>query len=223
MSTLTESQFLRDVAQHQMTIVHEAGEVRHIRFAQSGSSFKSFTLTTVPGYLMFTGDMGAWTFTRLRDMFEFFRTDRRSEDRLHINLGYWSEKLTACDCNGRHPSNGAQKFDAKKFAAIVRRQGKDLLRQAKADGHDKEVRADMLEELRDLLSDIDTEDEREAYELANDWEYRAGSSVYSFSDLWDHDFKSYSRHFIWACYAIAWGIQQYDAAKAAEKPEQPAA
>lgn len=223
MSTLTESTFLRNVAQHQMTIVHEAGELRHIRFARPGTSNMSFNLTTVPGYLMFTGDMGAWTFTRLRDMFEFFRTALRGDDRLYINLGYWSEKLTACDCNGRGPSDGATEFDRKKFAAIVREQGKDLLREAKADGHDKEVRADMLEELRELLSDIDTDDEREAYELANDWKYRAGSSVYTFSDLWDHDFKSYRRSFVWACYAIAWGIQQYDAATASQATTERAA
>ena len=224
MSTLTEAEFLRDVAQHQMTIVHEAGELRHIHFGRPGTSLRHFNLTTVPGYLMFTGDMGDWTFTRLRDMFEFFRTEpERYGPGLHINLGYWSEKLTACDCSGRHPSDGATQFDRKKFAAIVSRQGKDLLREAKADGHDRDVRADMLEKLRELLSDIDTDDEREAYGLANDWTYRAGSSVYSFSDLWDYDFKSYARHFVWACYAIAWGIQQYDAAKASADAQAAAA
>ena len=225
MSQLTEAKFLRDFAQQQMNIVHEAGEQRHIRFARPGSNCMSFNLTTVPGYLMITGDMGAWTFTRLRDMFEFFRVHppERYGPGLHINLGYWSEKLTACDCNGSHPSDGAQEFDAKKFAAIVRRQGKDLLREAKADGHDKEDRAEMLEELRELLSDIDGEDEHEAYHLANDWSHRIGQSVYTFSDLWDNNFKSYRRSFVWACYAIAWGIQRYDAAKAAEKPEQAAA
>lgn len=214
MSMLTEAEFLRKVAQHQMTIVHDAGELRHIHFGRPGTSCLHFNLTTVPGYLMFTGDMGAWTFTRLRDMFEFFRADRRGDDRLYINLGYWSEKLTACDCSGRHPSDGATEFDRKKFAAIVSRQGKDLLREAKADGHPRDVREDMLEELRELLSDIDTDDERQAYELANDWKYRAGSSIYSFSDLWDYDFKSYRHSFVWACYAIAWGIKQYDTAKA---------
>lgn len=208
MSMLTEAEFLREVAQHQMTIVHDAGELRHIHFGRPGTSCLHFNLTTVPGY------MGAWTFTRLRDMFEFFRADRRGDDRLYINLGYWSEKLTACDCSGRHPSDGATEFDRKKFAAIVSRQGKDLLREAKADGHPRDVREDMLEELRELLSDIDTDDERQAYELANDWKYRAGSSIYSFSDLWDYDFKSYRHSFVWACYAIAWGIKQYDTAKA---------
>jgi hypothetical protein len=223
MNQLTEATFLRDVAQHQMTIVHEAGEVRHIRFARPGTNHLSFNLTTVPGYLMITGDMGAWTFTRLRDMFEFFRTPERYGPGLHINLSYWSEKLTACDCSGRHPSDGATEFDREKFAAIVRRQGKDLLREAKADGHDKEHRAAMLEDLRELLSDIDTDDEHHAYRCANEWSFRIGQTRYRFSDLWDHDFRSYAHSFVWACYAIAWGIQQYDAAKAAEKPEQAAA
>lgn len=71
----TEADFLRDVAQHEMTILHDAGEFRHIQFKKPGSSSFSFTITTFPGYLVMTGDIGSWVFTRLRDMFEFFRSD----------------------------------------------------------------------------------------------------------------------------------------------------
>jgi hypothetical protein len=220
----TEADFLQQVAKHQMQIVHEAGELRHIQFKEPGTQNLHFNITTVPGYLMITGDMGAWTFTRLRDMFELFRAPERYGPGLHINLSYWAEKLTACDCGGHFPSKGAKEFDENKFAAILRRQGKELLREAKADGHDKGVRADMLEELRGLLSDIDRDNEHAAYRLADEWSYRAGQDTYRFSDLWDHDFKSYRHSFIWACYAIAWGIQQYDAAKdAANSAQQVAA
>lgn len=50
---------------------------------------------TFPGYLSYVGDMGAFTFQRLPDMFRFFRSP--TGDVRHINSGYWSEKLVAAD------------------------------------------------------------------------------------------------------------------------------
>lgn len=35
---------------------------------------------------------------------------------------------------------------------------------------------------------------------------------FSFVDLFDHRFTKPTYHFVWACYAIAWGIQQWDMA-----------
>lgn len=43
---------------------------------------------TWPGHLSITGDVGGYTFCRLRDMFEFFRGGQ-------INPGYWGEKLVS--------------------------------------------------------------------------------------------------------------------------------
>lgn len=209
MSMLTEAEFLRDVAQHQMTIVHEAGELRHIRFAKPGTSCRSFNLTTVPGYLMFTGDMGAWTFTRLRDMFEFFRTDRRGDDRLYINLGYWSEKLTACDCNGRFDGNGATEFDKDKFKAALWRRALGLVRNAKDAGADREDRAELLECLKDVRGTAE-DGEALAMKAAYDFDHPLGD----LAEFYEEQVTSYRRRFVWACYAISWGIKHYDTAKA---------
>ena len=35
-----------------------------------------------------------------------------------------------------------------------------------------------------------------------------------FSDCWEWRFTEYTHRFVWCCYAIAWAIKQYDAAKA---------
>jgi hypothetical protein len=218
MSTLTESRFLRDVAQHQMTIVHEAGELRHIRYARPGTSNMSFNLTTVPGYLMFTGDMGAWTFTRLYDMFEFFRTDRRGDDRLYINLGYWSEKLTACDCNGRFDGNGATEFDKDKFKAALWRRALGLARNAKDAGADRKDRAELLERLKDVRGAAE-DGEALAMKAAYEFDHPLGD----LAEFYEEPVTSYRRSFVWACYAIAWGIQQYDAATASQATTERAA
>ena len=71
-----EAIFLRDVAEHEMIVVRDDGVHRHIRFKKPGTSCMHFDLITWPGYLCYTGDMGTYVFSRLTDMFEFFRTDR---------------------------------------------------------------------------------------------------------------------------------------------------
>ena len=56
--------------------------------------------------------------------------------------------------------------------------------------------------------------EQAAFAAANEFSwsgrYADNSRDWSFTDLFDHRFTSYTYHFIWCCYAIAWGIAQYD-------------
>jgi hypothetical protein len=41
---------------------------------------------------------------------------------------------------------------------------------------------------------------------------------FDFENLWEVDLTSFTHHFIWACYAIAWGIALYDQEKEAGAP-----
>jgi hypothetical protein len=43
--------------------------------------------------------------------------------------------------------------------------------------------------------------------------------AFEFSDFWEHDLTEYTYHYIWCCYAIAWGIAEYDKAKARQAKE----
>jgi hypothetical protein len=36
---------------------------------------------------------------------------------------------------------------------------------------------------------------------------------WQFDDLFEHDFTEYTHSIIWCCYALAWGIEKYDASK----------
>lgn len=218
MSALTEAEFLASIAGHQMQVMHDSGEFRHIRFGKPGTNCMHFNLTTVPGYLMITGDMGDWTFSRLRDMFEFFRAPERYGPGLHINLGYWSEKLVACECAGRFKSKGATEFDPKKFRAAIWRRALGLARDAKQCGADDEEVAELIDELKDVRDKAD-DGEQIACAAANDFEFTCTAGRYCLQDFFESDLSGYRHSFIWACYAIAWGIQQYDAAQ----PQQAAA
>lgn len=96
MSDETAGRFAKDAEHHQMTVLHDDGLYRHLRFVRTAPNAKTgnversssywFELVTWPGRLTVTGDCGTYTFARLDDMFEFFRGDR-------INPGYWAEKV----------------------------------------------------------------------------------------------------------------------------------
>ena len=98
MADLTEAQFLKDVSDHQLELLRDDGLYRHLRFAKPGSIMMSFELVTWPGYLCFCGDMRDFLFTRIPDMFNFFRSsrqDRIAGETLYINTGYWGGKCVA--------------------------------------------------------------------------------------------------------------------------------
>ncbi len=198
-----ERRFPKETEEHAAHVQLDNGLFRHIECRRPGTYSYGFNITTWPGYLAITGDMGSFVFCRLADMFEFFRSDSR-----RINAGYWREKLVASD------RMGALVFDPDKFrAAIVDRyrQWKDSY----GDDYDAEQRRELRERVRD-----------EVLSRADDGEHAALMAAYEF----DHDRKQffpdfgetncneYTYQFLWCCHAIVWAIAQYDAAKAVEVP-----
>jgi hypothetical protein len=78
--------FQETISEHQLTVIHDDGLHRHMRCARPQSSDRYFNITTWPGFLCISGDMGCYVFQRVTDMFQFFRSDD-----LAINPGYWAE------------------------------------------------------------------------------------------------------------------------------------
>ncbi len=85
--------FPKDVAKHMMTVKHDDGIYRHVYFGEPGTGCMSFSLITWPGSLCYSGDMGTYVFSRLTDMFEFFRGHSP-------NFQYWAEKVDGRDRDG---------------------------------------------------------------------------------------------------------------------------
>jgi hypothetical protein len=83
----SEQSFLKDIANHQLEILLDNGVYRHLRFKANANSWNMwFDVVTWPGFLAYSGDMGCFVFTRIADMFEFFRSNKA--DGLPINQGY---------------------------------------------------------------------------------------------------------------------------------------
>jgi hypothetical protein len=203
----TEATFLNDVRAHAMTVVRDDGVHRHVTFGKPGTSNMRFHLVTWPGELCFTGDMGTFVFNRLRDMFEFFRGsghDPRDGDgrTLFINLGYWREKLVAHD---RH--DGSLEYSPDMFRRAVVDHFRDYCRDRRS------VPAGLKEALRDDVLAAADEGEVRAFDAANEFEF----ADFRFNDFWETNLRTYTYRFVWCCYAIAWAIPQYDAARATER------
>lgn len=191
----TEASFLKDVANHQMTVIRDDGVHRHLKFRRPGTYCMGFDLVTWPGYLCYSGDMGCFVFQRLEDMFEFFRSRPPGKTGLHINLSYWGEKVQAESRYG-----GFEKFSEDLFRSAVT----EYLDDAEAS---PELRQEVEEEVMSRICD----GEHAACQAVYDFEHEG----FRFQDFFERNFQEYTYHFVWCCYALAWGIQQYDQAREA--------
>jgi hypothetical protein len=214
--TCTQDRFERDVAQHQITVIRDNGEDRHLMFREPGNSAYWFEILTWPGTLCIKGDMGTYVFSRLTDMFEFFRTDDRGDPtRLYINKGYWAEKLQAVSCGG-YGKGSAETFSADIFKRRVIERFRDYCRDRDVE-HEK--RKDMWYWVRsDILEQVCDGEGSNAFHRLNDFHDRDHPRL--FEDCWEWNCEKYTFHFIWNLYAIAWAIRQYDAAKASTAAEE---
>lgn len=194
--TVTEQNFLKDVATHQMTVIAEHGLHRHIRFKKPGTMFDHFDIVTWPGYLCYTGDRGTYVFHRLEDMLGFFRKAPRDEEMLPINPQYWQEKLESID------RDGVKEYSEDLFKKEIREWLDDI-----------EASPEMREQVEDEVISCADQGEHEAVRAAIDFCYE---DDYPFLDFYNRDVKEYTNRFTWCCYALVWGIRMYDEARQAE-------
>jgi hypothetical protein len=201
MKQCTEEQFRKDVANHTMKVLLDDGSHRHLRFSD-GTFNMYFEIVTWPGNLVVSGDMGCFVFARIEDMFEFFRSDK-----LKINLEYWHEKLEAIKRHG-----GSTCYNPDLFIKRVNEYVQQFI-------EDEELNSEQAEELKDEVKEhvlyYADDSQEEARKAVHDFEYMIeGSSLdFKFYDTWEWDLEDYTYHYIWACYAIVWAIQQYDVVK----------
>jgi hypothetical protein len=190
MTDAIRERFASDTAEHVMTVLHDDGLYRHLRFRAPKSGMYWFDLITVPGALIFQGDGESFVFSRITDMFEFFRGPVG-----RINPGYWAEKLTS---GGRE---AVMRYDEDLFVARVSEAFADAAR-------DGGVPAGAGRALREaVLSDDVIYHEDTARAALDGFEY----GEFRFYDTWEWSFRDYHWWFLWSLHAIVWGIGQYDA------------
>jgi hypothetical protein len=232
--TCTEERFYYSVRDHEMEILRDDGENRHIRFRNPRQKWCYwFELVTWPGALVIRGDMGSWMFSREPDMFGFFGMSEQHRDGLRegktlaINPQYWAEKIIARD-------RGAdfEEFSADIFAQTIKHRYVEHIRQNMRGEEFRGLRKQLREAIEELLNEhADGCDGREAISAAYDFRWKApyeGMSVnwgrddrpshykwadFSLEDFWEIGCRDYTHHYIWNLYAIVWGIWHYNQRK----------
>jgi hypothetical protein len=191
--------FPKDVAAHAMTVIRSIGTDRHLRFRRPGTNCMWFDLVTWPGVLVIHGDMGTYVFSRIEDMFAFFRGDG-------INPGYWSEKVQGDSRNGR----GTNEFSAEAFVEAVKSDHRAWWRGRTKSRADVEARRECWREVRASVLHAHYDGGHAAVQAAVDFEFQSGEHRFQFQDFWEHSLTESTYHFLWCCHAIVWGIQQFD-------------
>lgn len=184
----TEQVFLKDVADLRVEVLRDDGMYRHIKFRRPRTTCMGFDLVTWPGYLCYSGDMGTFVFSRVPDMFEFFRDP--TPGNIIIHPQYWSEKVQAED-----RPDGVEEYSPDRFREAIENWLDSM-----------EASAETREAAKHVLAHAD------------DGEYEARRAVSEssrpvFQDFWEARLHEYTYRFIWCCYALVWGIRQYDIKK----------
>jgi len=185
--------FMEDVADHKMKVVVDDKKnfIRHLTFR--GNTFNCwYDLITWKGSLCINGDHGSYVFSRVDDMFTFFRSRNNT---LKINASYWAEKVQSQGIYG----DGIKKFSVNLFRENIKEHFQMCF-----DDEDIEKKQSIWEDVESDL--LHCEDEYECVVAIRDFE----SNGFRFEDFWESSCEEYTFHYIWCLLAIVYGIQLYD-------------
>lgn len=209
--TCTFERFQKDTAAHQLTVLLDDGLHRNFRVAKPQSSAFHYNITTWPGYLCISGDMGCFVFQRSDDMFKFFRGQGSN-----INPVYWQEKVQA----GAGPSGAEAITSEPDFAAYDKRMMEYL--DDFIDGLDPDVEedAEKIDQATEAVEDFKTSRENSEWDIVarvNNWDASDAGGM-DLEDFWEghRGLQKFRFHYIWCCYAIVHAIALYDAVKIGE-------
>lgn len=205
MSHPTLEQFLKDVAHHQLTVNLDQGVFRDITIANPNTMEMHYNITTRPGYLMITGDMGDFIFQRTNDMFGFFRP----QSGYYINPGYWGGKVMAGVISG---------FDIDTANSSVQGYLTNFLEDLDlSDPEDREKSKQALEAVTSFISRTQGSGEFDFWNEINSWDVDEAGGM-DLTDFFEAPTTKATFHYIWCCYAIVHAIKLYDAHKSNEVP-----
>lgn len=184
------ARFRSETSKHTMTVLHDVGLYRHLRFQERGTSIYLYDLVTWPGFLTITGDVQTHVFSRVKDMFTFFTGPG-------INPDYWGQKLQ--QPRGR---DSVRLFSEARYRERVQQW---LSEYDVGEGDSPILLRDAVHE--QLLDGEAPHDEREAIERLRDFSHN-GLQIY---EPYEWDLTVWDPHFLWCCWAIVEGVKQYDA------------
>jgi hypothetical protein len=203
--------FLKSVADHKMEIIRDDGINRHIRFKRPDTYCMGFDLITWPGYLCYTGDMGTYVFTRVQDMFTFFRRGDNAPP-FRISFGYWAEKATGVDS-----CDGLRKYSPEMFQEVVKERLENC-----CEDLDPEDAKGLRSDVDELILYHSHNGEYDARTAVDEFEWidSDGNRIELFTDFWEVNLKEFTFRFLWCCHALEWAIGIYDSSQPQPQPAE---
>lgn len=192
-----KERFAADVRDASMTVLKDDGIYRHLTFTFPRASWSWCEVVTWPHMLVLRGNLGCWSFSRVEDMFTFFR---EPEDVGRMDPAFWAEKLVPGS------SNSAKSYDAERAAAYIVQTMEENAAQ----------HPDLSRDAQDVFftdTDLGTENGlREAVARFDERfpEYAIDKGFRFPVEQWD--LTRYSPWFLLACVVLPWAIGQYDTA-----------
>lgn len=190
--------FAKDVATHELTIVRDDGTYRHLKIRRPDDSAHWYEIVTWAGALMIRGDMGTYAFSRLPDMFEFFRSKTG-----YINTQYWAEKLIF------HDRDGVKDYSEDAFRERVAETLAEWVSDISGWPESEEKIAALIAAVKDRVISCGGDEESARYAANQFWH-----DEHQFSDTWEWGLSEYRHQFLWCLHAIVHAINMYDATKA---------
>ena len=194
-----------------MDVIRDDGLHRHLRFHKDNSYYWSWQIITTPGRLIITGDLGTFVFSRIPDMFAFFRWDAERPPRperwiwLYTNSGYWAEKLLASD--GRE---GLKEYNQELFQNSIEYYIEHYVDKPVESGENYDLE---IEEYNELCKDLRVIPEAcsSAYEVGDYFQSYWFHDGHELHDWWEtFEFEDYSYHYYICINLIALSIIKYD-------------
>lgn len=187
-----KTHFLAAYKTSKISILHDHGLYRHVRI--SGAAYYCFELVTWPGSLAVNCEGDRFSFLRTEDMFEFFRCGGDASE-LRPNFSYWAEKLSD------PRSKTVREFNYHAFTRDVENVMASIASVARV----AEIRSDL---------------EHETYEC-DEHSCREFLSRYSEMEhlVIDGKWEDWTFRYAYACFAIVFGIREYDRAKLTTSPQ----
>lgn len=216
MSEDTRTQFQKDTENFGVDILLDNGIYRHLRISNKDpneSWNQWYTITTWDNELCISGDMGTLVFSRLTDMFQFFRKNR-------VNPQYWAEKIQTIRYGVDNP---IEEFCYDTFSQMVKQAYDDHIEDKFDGGVDEdflkkycletveEYKFDLWDEIKDQVLDY-AQGEGNNLTRAYDCLYTFNELGFEFTDSWEYSYTKYTSRYIWLCEAIVRAIELYDEA-----------
>lgn len=187
--------FERVTADHKMSILHDDGLYRHLRFQTPATWNYGYDIVTWPGHLALNGDLDSgYVFSRIRDMIDFFASGPG------INPQYWAEKIT---------NSTAREATRRYSEELLREQVEQAARQRAEEG-DYTYDA-IMAAWREHIAYREMSVEHVAHESLRDFRVDRDDHFGFGPDTWEWSLRDWDHVYLLCCFAIRAGVDAYRA------------